>query len=93
MKTANFLTSSCRYCRYYNPEGRRGGMCQQLGVPVQSGWKACVLAARPFNSAWEKLEEVVHLENSLALEQLSECHSVDTPCNIALTESKQRTAV
>jgi hypothetical protein len=68
-------------------------MCQQLGVPVQSGWKACVLAARPFSSAWEKLEEVVHLENSLALEQLKECHSVDASCNAALTDSKKPTAV
>lgn len=93
MKTANFLTSSCRYCRYYNPEGRRGGICQQLGVPVQSGWKACVLAAKPFNSAWEKLEEVVHLENSLALQQLPESASVDASCNAMPTESKQPTAV
>jgi hypothetical protein len=93
MKTANFLTSSCRYCRYYNPEGRRGGMCQQLGVPVQSGWKACVLAARPFSSAWEKLEEVVHLEHSLALPQLADCHSVDVSCKTTLAESKQPTAV
>jgi hypothetical protein len=68
MKTANFLTTSCRYCRYYNPEGRRGGTCKQLGVPVQGCWKACALAAKPFNSAWEKIEEVVHLEHSLVLE-------------------------
>lgn len=67
MKTANFLTSSCRYCRYYHSEGRRGGTCQQLGVPVASQWKACSLAAHPFNSTWESLQEVVRLEHSLAL--------------------------
>jgi hypothetical protein len=89
MKAANFLTSSCRYCRYYNPEGRRGGTCQQLGVPVQAGWKACALAARPFNSAWENLEEVVHLENSLALNPFNGCSAVTTTSPAAaLVESK-----
>ncbi|MGB5772115.1 MAG: hypothetical protein WBM32_19950 [Crocosphaera sp.] len=68
MKTSNFLTSSCRYCRYYQTEGRRGGMCQQLGVPVRAEWKACSLAAAPFTNNWESLETVVKLENSLVLE-------------------------
>lgn len=67
MKTANFLTSSCRYCRYYQSEGRRGGNCQQLGVAVQGQWKACMLAASPFNSVWEDLEKIVDLENALSL--------------------------
>ncbi|HAC65590.1 MAG TPA: hypothetical protein DCF68_19180 [Cyanothece sp. UBA12306] len=65
MKTANFLASSCRYCRYYQTEGRRGGMCQQLGVPVRSQWKACSLAEHPFTTHWESLEKVVKLENAL----------------------------
>ncbi|MGL5032841.1 MAG: hypothetical protein ACRC6M_03455 [Microcystaceae cyanobacterium] len=67
MKTANFMTSLCRYCRYYQSEGRRGGMCNQLSVPVQGEWKACALAARPFATAWDGLEDVVRLEQSLAL--------------------------
>jgi len=29
---------------HYQVEGRRGGNCQQLGVPVQSQWQACPLA-------------------------------------------------
>jgi hypothetical protein len=68
MKTANFITSSCRYCRYYQAEGRRGGVCNQLNVPVQAQWKACTLAARPFGTAWENLEDVVHLEHVYALD-------------------------
>ena len=68
MKTSNFLTSSCRFCRYYQTEGRRGGMCQQLGVPVRAKWKACSLAAAPFTQTWESLEKVVKLENSFVLE-------------------------
>jgi hypothetical protein len=67
MKTANFLASSCRYCRYYQSEGRRGGICQQLSVPVQAQWKACSLAAHPFSTTWEELGEVARLEHSLGL--------------------------
>ncbi len=54
MKSQNFLTSACRYCRYYQPEGRRGGMCQQLGVQVQGSWKACALALPPFARSWSE---------------------------------------
>ena len=71
MKTANFLTSSCRHCRYYQSQGRRGGICQKLSVPVQAHWKACTLAASPFNSLWEDLEKIVDLEKALSLPYLS----------------------
>jgi hypothetical protein len=67
MNNNQCLTSACRYCRYYQPEGRRGGACQQLGVSVEGQWKACALALPPFSHAWENLEEIVLLENSLAL--------------------------
>jgi hypothetical protein len=77
MKKANFTNSSCRFCRYYHPEGRRGGTCQRLGVPVQSNWEACLLAASPFASPWEKLEEIIYLEHSLSLNYSSE-HSSPT---------------
>ncbi len=56
MKTP--LTSACRHCRHYLPEGRRGGLCQQLSVSVQGQWKACSLAVSPFGSAWENIEEL-----------------------------------
>lgn len=57
MKTS--LTSACRHCRYYTPEGRRGGVCQQLNVPVQSAWASCSLAIPPFAPVWEEIEEMV----------------------------------
>jgi len=57
MKHTKLLTTACRYCHYYKPEGRRGGVCQQLGAPVQSSWKACSLALPPFAPSWEGLEE------------------------------------
>lgn len=56
MKTP--LTSACRHCRHYTPEGRRGGVCDLLSVQVQSQWKACSLAVSPFGQSWENIEEI-----------------------------------
>ena len=81
MKETNFLNSACRHCRYYQPEGRRGGSCQKLGVSVDSNWKACVLASSPFDNALDNLdttitqldttltnlEEIVQLETAFSL--------------------------
>lgn len=62
MKEINFSTSVCRFCRFYKPEGRRGGSCQMLAVPVQSSWEACTLASSPFETTLKKLEDIFHLE-------------------------------
>lgn len=81
MKETNFLDLNCRHCRFYQPEGRRGGSCLKLGVSVLSSWKACFLACSPFKSPLKNLnttfvslektlinlEEIVHLETSLSL--------------------------
>ena len=56
MKTP--LISACRHCRHYTPEGRRGGICDLLSVPVQSQWKACSLSVSPFGPSWENIEEI-----------------------------------
>lgn len=61
MKSLDLLTSACRYCQYYKPEGRRGGNCQQLGVIVQGSWKACALAIPAFAPSWKGLEEIIML--------------------------------
>ncbi|NET01214.1 MAG: hypothetical protein F6K62_08470 [Sphaerospermopsis sp. SIO1G2] len=58
MKAINSLTSACKYCRHYQPEGRRGGLCQQLNAPVKACWKACPLAIPAFAPSWESLEDV-----------------------------------
>ena len=69
MKETHSLTSACRYCRHYEPKGRRGGSCQILGVPVESSWKACILASPAFETTLENLEktleDILHLETSL----------------------------
>ena len=49
--TPETISSSCRHCRYYVHEGRRGGQCEQLNVSVQSGWDACVLSQAVFLDA------------------------------------------
>ena len=67
MKQIKSFTSACRYCRYYQPEGRRGGMCQQLGAQVQGSWAAWSLAIPPFAPSWEHLEEVWSLTNAEAV--------------------------
>ncbi|HEY9670827.1 MAG TPA: hypothetical protein V6D11_05240 [Waterburya sp.] len=47
---------SCRHCRYYRPEGRRGGDCQLFCGKVGGTWPACSLAIPPFAPTWETLE-------------------------------------
>lgn len=61
MKTYNFSASTCQHCRHcghFMPEGRRGGNCEQLGVLVRGGWKACSLAIPAFAPSWEVLEGI-----------------------------------
>lgn len=65
MKEINFVASACRYCRFYNSEGRRGGQCQMLDVPVEGSWKACTFASSPFETTLQKLEDIFHLETSI----------------------------
>ena len=48
--------SHCRHCRFYTPEGRRGGHCGQLGVSVSGSWQSCDLCLAPFAPSWESSE-------------------------------------
>lgn len=61
MKSIDAFISACKYCRHYQPEGRRGGICHQLSVPVKPSWKACSLALTAFTAPWETLEEAWNL--------------------------------
>lgn len=71
MKTLSCATSACRYCGHFIPEGRRGGNCEQLGVPVRGGWKACSLAIPAFAPSWEGLPGVILWQSeSLTLSEL-----------------------
>lgn len=80
MRTISLETLACRHCRYYTPEGRRGGSCQQLNVPVRGAWKACSLAIPPFAPSWENSEEIINWsENALILGDVIslDCSSVN----------------
>ncbi|MFB2982443.1 hypothetical protein [Microseira sp. BLCC-F43] len=92
------IASACRSCRYYTPEGRRGGNCQQLGVPVRGGWQACSLAIPAFAPSGENLEkmliwqkEVFMLREVLPLEDSSETAIMDAqePKSAAIEEKQQ----
>lgn len=63
----NNCTSACRYCRFYHPEGRRGGMCDQLNVTVQGNWKSCSLSVPAFGHSWQPMRELALLEKSFSL--------------------------
>ena len=78
MNKANFLASTCRFCRFYQPEGRRGGSCQKLSVPVESHWSACALSSLPFTERWENLEDIIYLEHSLLLD----CPQENSPLEV-----------
>ncbi|CEJ43648.1 hypothetical protein [Umezakia ovalisporum] len=82
MKAIKSLTSACRYCRHYLPEGRRGGMCQQLGARVQAGWKACSLALPPFAPSWETLEDAWGLPDATKVLGCSQTLATDTNTSI-----------
>ncbi len=83
MNKKSFLTSTCRCCCYYQHEGRRGGSCSQLGVPVKGCWSACSLASHPFtNAAAPNLEiEIGQLEHALTLD----C-TVSDPVSMPITQ-------
>ncbi|MCT7948782.1 hypothetical protein NG798_03180 [Ancylothrix sp. C2] len=88
MKTLNCLTSACRHCRFYQPQGRRGGHCAQLDAPVRGTWKACSLAIPPFAPSWETLEEIkVWEEEMLGVPQLL---PIDGSFSFANTDDREK---
>ncbi len=89
MNTSHFPASACRYCRHYNVEGRRGGMCKQLGVPVRGGWRACSLALPPFAPSWENIDGLLQ-EQKLLLE---ETLSVNCPMSGAQAKSEVKDSI
>lgn len=91
MKPIKVLASACKYCRHYQPEGRRGGTCQQLGAPVQATWKACSLALPPFAPSWETLEDAWGLPDAAPV--LTSCQSLASDLdNAALVSLEEITA-
>lgn len=69
MQDISTSISSCRHCRFYRPEGRRGGQCEKLNVNVQGAWQACALVQPPF-------EIVAGEQQEMAVEVTAEAASV-----------------
>ncbi|MEP6540951.1 hypothetical protein NDI47_01990 [Microcoleus vaginatus GB1-A2] len=87
------LTSACRHCRHYTPEGRRGGVCALLGGAVQSHWKACSLAVSPFGASWENIEEIgLWQEPTLTLQDASVTLCERNACQLTGTTLTEKSA-
>ncbi len=67
MKSAQCQVSFCSRCRFYTPEGRRGGQCGQLGVPVEGRWMPCALAVPTFASAMVEMKPLDFLPQPVEL--------------------------
>ncbi|HEY9614348.1 hypothetical protein [Allocoleopsis sp.] len=65
MSEADLGKLACRHCRYYRPEGRRGGYCQRLCGGVRGIWPACSLAVTPFAPSWEVPENSTRIQPQL----------------------------
>lgn len=77
--------SRCGLCRFYTHQGRRGGVCEQLNVPVAARWNACELAASPFRSEYRK---------AVAIASTSERWQVPkTACELVANPTVSSTAV
>ena len=87
MSNQNCLTSACRYCRFYRPEGLHGGACQQLGVSVQSDWKSCQLGLPAFANTWENAEELAATNRSVELPQPIHVEQFQTMTTLELSIS------
>jgi hypothetical protein len=63
MQALDTSVSTCRYCQYYKPVGRRGGACEILNGSVQGTWKSCHLAIPLFTPSCKSYE--VYSQRSL----------------------------
>lgn len=81
--------SSCKHCKYYNYEGRRGGQCRLLNVPVRANWCACPLgvpitdiltthsSSTPSTTRCGLLEDALPVKSSLLPAKILCCYTSD----------------
>jgi hypothetical protein len=67
MQVTPLSISVCRLCKFYRPEGRRGGHCEKLDASVQGQWEACPLASHPFVSDWDEVSRRAIANRRVAL--------------------------
>lgn len=78
MDSPSNSVTACRLCQHYNPEGRRGGFCEKLDVPVIAKWDACSLAAHPFEASWQSTDDFNSLLHESLNEKIALSHQVET---------------
>jgi hypothetical protein len=78
---------SCRYCRYYDFVGHRGGECQRLGVAVQGQWAGCPLMVpnvNPTTRTCSKPPVLSEVQSAVLLYlRVSSSAKLDLPPNLA----------
>ncbi len=89
MNHSSSPTFLCRHCRYYAPQGRRGGHCNKLNVGVKSQWEACSLVASPFTSPWKDFGDIMLWPQKVFEIQEAIVGHTDEANNEALTEAAQ----
>lgn len=67
MNKNNSSISTCKNCRCFQAEGRRGGTCSRFETFADSDWTACPLVVPIFDEIQEEKQELVLLEKSFAL--------------------------
>jgi len=75
MNSSDKSVTVCRLCQNYNPEGRRGGFCEKLDVPVLAAWEACSLATHPFEISWQPSHTFNNLLSDSLHEPISAMHN------------------
>ncbi|BAW96136.1 hypothetical protein NIES970_10590 [[Synechococcus] sp. NIES-970] len=68
MKPPSCSTSTCKHCRYFQAEGRRGGICKRFETFAAGDWTSCDFALPIFGEEWEAATDLIHLEKSFSLE-------------------------
>lgn len=76
--SGNSITA-CKLCQHYSPEGRRGGFCGRLDVPVSATWDACSLAEHPFEPSWQPTEDFNSLLHDALQETMAISHHLEIP--------------
>ncbi|NMF82680.1 hypothetical protein E1H13_04845 [Nodosilinea sp. P-1105] len=78
MNSMGCQITCCSRCRHYTPEGRRGGQCGQLGVPVQGRWQACSLGVPVFLTPLPELATLEFLPKPLEIRVLEPANTSTT---------------
>jgi hypothetical protein len=58
---------NCRFCKNYAPQGRNGGYCSLLSVPVQGKWEACRLYLASFPAKSSPIPVSINITPHLVL--------------------------